>query len=93
METWRVLAGAALCLAMSLVGVGLATDFRGMTEWHVRRSMSTASGLRRVPHEERIARFILLERVMGVAFAVVGLMFLVVLVYNILAGWPMRVVK
>ncbi|MEU9740206.1 hypothetical protein AB0E12_13570 [Micromonospora chersina] len=93
METWRVLAGAALCLAMSLVGVGLATNFRGMTEWHVRRSTSTASGSRRLPHEERIARFILLERVMGVAIAVVGLVALVDLVYNIMAGWPMRMVK
>ncbi|WP_319464168.1 hypothetical protein [Micromonospora sp. RTP1Z1] len=40
-----------------------------------------------------LARFILLERVIGVAFALVGLMFLIVLGYNILAGWPMRMVK
>ncbi|MEU7801424.1 hypothetical protein AB0B10_19340 [Micromonospora arborensis] len=45
-----------------------------MTEWHMWRSMSTASALRRVPpwrwlpdvpHEERLARFILLERLIG----------------------------
>lgn len=102
METWRFLAGAAMSLAMSLVGVALATNFRGVTEWHVRRSMSTASGLRRVPpwrwlpdvpHEERLARFILLERVIGVAFAVVGLMLLITAGYSVLTGQPMRTVK
>ncbi|MGW0501816.1 hypothetical protein [Micromonospora sp. NPDC003241] len=102
METWRVLAGVATSLAMSLVGVALATNFRGVTEWHVRRSMCTASALRRVPpwrwlsdvpHEQRLARFILLERAIGVAFAAVGLMILVVLGYSILSGQPMRMVN
>jgi hypothetical protein len=102
METWRVLAGAAMCLALIFVGVALATNFRGVTEWHVRVSMSTASVLRRVPpwrwlpevpHDERLARFILLERVMGVAFAVVGLMVLMTVGYSALIGQPMRMTK
>ncbi|WP_420117485.1 hypothetical protein [Micromonospora sp.] len=88
METWRVLAGAAMSAAMCLLGVVLATNFRGVTEWHVRRSMSAASVIRRVPPlrrppdvspEKRLARFILLERVIGVALAAVGLVFLTAL--------------
>ncbi|MFI7025336.1 hypothetical protein [Micromonospora sp. NPDC049900] len=102
METWRVLAGVATSLAIGLVGVALATNFRDVTEWHVRRSMSTTSGLRRVPpwrwlsgvpHEQRLARFILLERAIGVAFAAIGLTSLIVLGYGILSGQPMRMVK
>ncbi len=46
---WRVLAGGAMSLAMCLLGVALASNFRGVTEWHVQRSVSTASVLRRVP--------------------------------------------
>ncbi|MFV2115066.1 hypothetical protein ACFHW0_22365 [Micromonospora sp. LOL_025] len=102
METWRVLAAVVTGPAVSLVGVALATNFRGVTEWHVRRSMSTASALRRVPpwrwlpevpHEERLARFVLLERVIGVAFAVLGVMILVTVGHSILTGQPMRTVK
>lgn len=99
METWRFLAGVAMSVTMCLVDVALATNFRGVTEWHVRRSMSTASVLRRFPpgrwlpdasHNERLARFILLERVIGVASTAVGLVFLVVLGYIILTDQPMR---
>ncbi|MEV4199438.1 hypothetical protein [Micromonospora globbae] len=102
METWRFLAGGVTSMAVSLVGVALATNFRGVTEWHVRRSMSTASVLRRVPpwrwlprvpHEKRLARFILLERLIGVAFAVVGVMILIELGYSIVTGQPIRTVK
>lgn len=102
METWRVLAAVIVGPAVSLVGVALATNFRGVTEWHVRRSMSTAGVLRRVPpwrwlpdvpHEERLARFILLERVIGVVFAVGGAMILITVGYSILTGQPMRTVK
>lgn len=102
METWRVLAGAAMSLAMSLVGVALATNFRGITDWHVRRSMSTASALRRVPpwrwlpnvpHEKRLARFIMLERVIGIAFAVVGVMILATVGYSVVLSQPMQTVK
>ena len=49
METWRFLAGVAMSVTMCLVDVALATNFRGVTEWHARRSMSTASVLRRFP--------------------------------------------
>ncbi|MGI5151740.1 hypothetical protein ACQEVC_36170 [Plantactinospora sp. CA-294935] len=102
METWRFLAGAAMSLAVSLVGVVLATNFRGVTEWHVRRSMVKASVLRRVPpwrwlpgvpYEKRLARFILLERLIGAAFAAVGVMILIGVGYGILTGQVMRTVK
>ncbi|MEE6305728.1 hypothetical protein V1634_02620 [Plantactinospora veratri] len=102
METWRPLAGAVLSLAVSLVGVALATNFRGVTEWHVRRSISTASVLRRIPPwrwlpdvspEERLARFVLLERVLGVAFAAVGVIILIAVGYGVVTGQPMRMVK
>jgi hypothetical protein len=102
METWRVVAAVVIGPAVSLVGVALATNFHGVTESHVRRSMSTASVLRRaplwrwlpdVPHEARLARFILLERVMGVAFAVAGVMILVTVSYSALTGQPMHTVK
>jgi hypothetical protein len=60
--------------------------------------MTTASVLRRVPpwrwlpdvqYDERLARFVLLERVIGVIFAAVGVMFLIVFAYGILSGEPM----
>ncbi|MEU4775048.1 hypothetical protein [Micromonospora sp. NPDC023644] len=102
METWRVLAAVIIGPAVSLVGVALATNFRGVTEWHVRRSMSTASVLQRVPpwrrlpdvpHEERLARFILLERLIGIAFAAFGVMILATVGYSFLTGQPMQAVK
>ncbi|MDM4720432.1 hypothetical protein QTQ03_12925 [Micromonospora sp. WMMA1363] len=49
METWRYTAAGLMSLTMGLVGVALTTNFRGVTEWHVRRSMASASVLRRVP--------------------------------------------
>ncbi|MEU0546889.1 hypothetical protein [Micromonospora sp. NPDC005979] len=102
METWRVVAAVSIGPALSLLGVALASNFRGVTEWHVRQSMSLASGLRRVPpwrwlpdapDEERLARFILLERAMGVAFAAAGTMILVTVVYSAWTGQPMQKVK
>ncbi|MET7966257.1 hypothetical protein [Micromonospora sp. NPDC005305] len=97
METWRFVAGVMMSLTIGLIGVALTTNFHGVTEWHVRRSMTTASVLRRVPpwrwlphvpHEERLARFILLERLLGVAFAVVGVTILVTVGYSFLTGQP-----
>ncbi|SCL62652.1 hypothetical protein [Micromonospora peucetia] len=102
METWRVLAAFIIGPVVSLIGVALATNYRGVTEWHVRRSMATASVLGRVPpwrwlpdvpHEERLARFILLERVIGAAFAVLGVMILIAVGYSILTGQPMQAAK
>ncbi|MEH0842835.1 hypothetical protein V6U81_10645 [Micromonospora sp. CPCC 205711] len=98
METWRFLAAVLMSLTLSLVGVGLAANFRGVTQWHVRRSMSVASVLRRIPpwrwlpdarYDQRLARFVLLERAIGVAFAAVGIMFLILLGYGVLSGEPM----
>ncbi|MEU5531468.1 hypothetical protein ABZ744_31495 [Micromonospora chersina] len=98
MGTWRFVAAVMMSLTMGLIGVALATNFRGVTEWHVRRSMATASVLRRVPpwrwlpdarHDKRLVRFVLLERVIGAIFAAAGVMFLIVLVYGSLSGEPM----
>lgn len=98
METWRFVAAVMMSLTMGLIGAALATNFRGVTEWHVRRSMATASVLRRVPpwrwlpdaqYDKRLVRFVLLERVIGVIFAAAGVMFLIVFVYGSLSGEPM----
>ncbi|MET7709042.1 hypothetical protein [Micromonospora sp. NPDC005413] len=98
METWRFVAAVTMILTMGLIGVALATNFRGVTEWHMRRSMATASVLRRVPsrrwlpdaqYDERLARFVLLERAIGVIFAAASVMFLIVLVHGVLSGEPM----
>lgn len=98
METWRFVAAVMMSLTVGLIGVALATNFRGVTEWHVRRSMATTSVLRRVPpwrwlpeapYDKRLARFVLLERAIGVSFVAVGVMFLIVLVYGVLSGEPM----
>ena len=98
MEAWRFVVAAMMSLAMGFIGVALAVNFRGVTEWHVRRSIATASVLRRVPpwrwlpdaqYDKRLARLVLLERVIGVIFAGVDVMFLIVLVYGSLSGEPM----
>ncbi|MFD0973576.1 hypothetical protein [Plantactinospora endophytica] len=91
-----------MSLAVVLVGLALATNVRGVTAWHVRRSMATARVLRRVPpwrwssggpHEKRLARFVFLERLIGAALAVVGVMILVGVGYGILTGQPVPMVK
>ncbi|MGC5286234.1 hypothetical protein [Micromonospora sp. DT231] len=102
METWRVVAAVVTGPAVSLLGVALATNFRGVTEWHIRRSMSAAGALRRVPpwrwlpdapHEERLARFILLDRLVGIAIAAGGVMILATVGYSVLTGQPLDTTK
>lgn len=99
MEPWRILASAAMLLVVSLVGVALATNFRGVTEWHVRRSMATAGVLRQVPpwrwlpeanYDQRVARFVLLERAIGAVFAALGVVFLIVFAYVVFSGTPIN---
>jgi hypothetical protein len=93
---WRFLAAVIMSLTFSLIGVALATNFRGVTEWHVRQSMNSGNVLRRIPpwrwlpdssYDKRLARLVLLERMIGVAFAAAGVMFAIVIPYGILAGW------
>ncbi|MFJ2081836.1 hypothetical protein ACIOBK_04730 [Micromonospora chokoriensis] len=89
-------------LAVSLVGIALATNFRGVAEWHMRRSMAAASVLRRVPpwrflpavaQEERLARWILLDRLIGGAIALGGIVMLVALSYSLITGQEIDTVK
>ncbi|MFI7073276.1 hypothetical protein [Micromonospora sediminicola] len=98
METWRVVAGVLIALFMGLVGVALATNYRGVTEWHVRRSAAAAGVLRRVPPwrwlpdadaDRRMARFVLLGRGLGVLFAAAGVVALVVELYSVVSGEPL----
>ncbi|MEU8214453.1 hypothetical protein AB0C47_01615 [Micromonospora taraxaci] len=102
METWRVVGAAVTALAVSLVGIALATNFRGVAERHMRRSMAVASVLRRVPpwrwlpavsQEERLPRWILLDRLAGTVFAVVGIVMLVNLSYRLITGQEITMVK
>lgn len=73
--------GAALIIG----GIVLATDFRGFSTWHARRSIDSVSWadrpLRRIqpwktllqrPIEDRIRRQALLVRVIGAIFALCG---------------------
>lgn len=72
-------------LLLSGMGFAMARDFRGVTEWHVRKTFQIMRPvevpLRRVPPwkqmlkkplEERIRRQVKLERAIGVAFAAAG---------------------
>ncbi|MFK4246669.1 hypothetical protein ACI2KV_27845 [Micromonospora chokoriensis] len=102
MGTWRVVEAAVAMLAVSLVGIALATNFRGVAEWHMRRSMAAASVLRRVPpwrflpavaQEERLARWILLDRLIGGAIALGGIVMLVALSYSLITGQEIDTVK
>lgn len=97
-----MVAGAITILAVSLVGIALATNFRGVAEWHMRRSMAAASVLRRVPpwrflpdaaQEERLPRWVLLYRLFGAAIAVIGIMALVAFSYSLITGQEMNAVK
>ncbi|WDZ85393.1 hypothetical protein [Micromonospora cathayae] len=97
METWRLLAGVVACLAVGLAGIALATNFRGVAEWHVRQSMAFASAplrqvppwrwLPEVPYEKRLARLILLDRAIGIVFAAAGV--LAVLAYGSATNTPL----
>ena len=77
-----VRAGAAIALGMVLVlvGLALATNFRGMTEWHIRAAVSGLRGLERIPPwrwlrldpETRVRRGVRMERLFGLVMAVTG---------------------
>lgn len=42
-EAWRFVASVMTSLAMSLLGLALAATFRGVSEWHMQRSMASMS--------------------------------------------------
>ena len=70
---WLVVLGVVL----AVVGTMLATNFRGFTERHVRRSIMTTAPLQRVPpwrwlHPPRVRNQVVLARVIGTALALGG---------------------
>jgi len=71
-------------------GLAIAANFRGFTEWHVRKSFGSVQWLEgplsrippwksllRLPREERIAQQVRRERVVGAIFALMGAVLLV----------------
>jgi len=76
----RAAAAIALGMVLVLVGLALATNFRGMTEWHIRTAVSGLRGLERIPPwrwllldpETRVRRGVRMERLFGLVMAVTG---------------------
>jgi hypothetical protein len=63
-----------LCgVAVSAVGLVIATNFRGFTVWHAKWSV----GMLRRPTEERVARQAALERFLGVVFTGGGVIMII----------------
>jgi hypothetical protein len=62
------LLGALCCAAFIAGGLAIATNYRGFTSWHARRSV----GMFQQPTEERVAWQTGLERFIGAAFVAVG---------------------
>lgn len=79
---------AAFGLAMIAGGLALAANFRGITEWHIRKTYGSLEELDRVPPwrwlssrkplEQRISQNVMLERVVGAIFAAFGVLVLIV---------------
>jgi hypothetical protein len=75
-------------LVLALVGLALAANFRGVTEWHIRAAAAISSGrwLGRIPPwrwlrldlETRVRRRVRMERLFGVLIAVAGAVTLMV---------------
>jgi hypothetical protein len=75
------LLGVAFGLIFLAVGLATATNFRGFTEWHARKSFEFVRPLEQVPPwwwfnfrpiEQRIAAQVRLARVGGAVFAAAG---------------------
>ena len=91
-NSWGALIGYVLVgTVFGAVGLAMATNFRGVTERHVRMTFRfirpAERPVRRIPPwrqmlaqpvEQRIAKQIRLERWMGVTFALVGALAIVV---------------
>ncbi len=82
----------AVGLALGLLGVAQASDFRGWTGRHVRSTMrimvplSRRIRLARGTENERFARQYRLERIIGFVFAAVGCLLVVVGIIGLI-GW------
>jgi hypothetical protein len=81
---------AAFGLALIAGGLALTANFRGVTEWHIRKTYESLEELDRVPLwrrlscrrplEQQIARNVILERVVGAIFAALGVLVLIVFI-------------
>jgi hypothetical protein len=77
-----VRAAVAVMLGVLLVlgGLALATNFRGVTEWHIRAAMSSVRGLERIPPwrwlrldpQTQMRRGVRMDRLFGLVMAMTG---------------------
>lgn len=91
------LLGAAFGLVLIAGGLALAVNFRGVTEWHIRKTYESVAELERVPPwrwlrrkplEQAIAQNVMLERSVGAIFAALGLLVLIVSIFAHLREHP-----
>jgi hypothetical protein len=78
---------AVVGAGLAAAGLALASDFKGCATWHARQSVRSVRWLEgplrhmppwkqllEAPHEGRVARQAVLARLLGVAFACVGVL-------------------
>jgi len=76
----RAAVAIVLGVVLVLVGLALATNFRKVTEWHIRAAVSSLRGLERIPPwrwlrldpETRVRRGVKMERLLGLVMATTG---------------------
>lgn len=76
----RAVVAIVLGMVLVLVGLALATNFRGVTEWHIRAAVSSVRGLERIPPWRllrldpvtRVRRGVRMERLFGLVMAMAG---------------------
>lgn len=87
------LIGVLVGLAVAILGLALATNFRDVTERRARRSVESLkwvgppwSRLTDSELEQRVARQVVMSRVIGAVFAAAGVLFVVLSVFAHLAS-------
>jgi hypothetical protein len=90
----RLLA-AVFGLALIVVGLALTANFRGVTQWHVRKSFASMAWLERIPPwswlprkplEKRVAVQVMVERGIGATFTCAGILMLIVSAFGHFTG-------
>jgi hypothetical protein len=82
----RAIVAIVLGVVWVLVGLALATNFRGVTEWHIRAAARSVRGLERIPPwrwlrldpETQVRRGVKVERLFGFVIAATGSAILVI---------------